>query len=226
MMLNNTSWLWKAKAEQPGWGDRSAHFAWEMHQNRGERRWSQGRLCYLALCCLFIKRKRGPWVTSVFCFVFPIALHPYAYSCSAVAGSFLIYTKEYKQIRVEYGCGEQTWVWPRGFVNFVSLFQNPLSTCAFIPSCFLNLKGGRCSIVPQTQIASSLCSNGQNPWVQNRKQLLPLLPRVEEWFNCELLFEGTLKPVFWTLLSVGLPVSLPLISCFWHVVKIQVFLFP
>lgn len=141
MMLNNTSWLWKAKAEQHGWGDRSAHFAWEMHQNRGEHRWSQGRFCYLALCCLFMKRKRGPWVTSVFCFVLPVALHPYAYSCSAVAGSFLIYAKKYKQICVECSCGEQTWVWPRGFVNFVSPFQNPLSTF------FLNRKGSHCNVV-------------------------------------------------------------------------------
>lgn len=144
-MLNNTSWLWKGKAEQHGWGDRSAHFAWEMHQNRGEHRWSQGRFCYLALCCLFIKRRRGPWVMSVFCFVFPIALHCYAHSYSAAAGNFLTYTKECNWICVEEICGEQNCVWPK--TNFVSPFQNLLSTCAFTLLCFLNLKEGHFSVV-------------------------------------------------------------------------------
>lgn len=100
MMLNNICWLWKAQAEQHGWGDRSAQFVWEMHQNRGKCRWSQGRFCYLALCCFFIKEKRGPWVTSVFCFVFPIVLHPYAYSCSVILGNFLIYLKKNRSVSI------------------------------------------------------------------------------------------------------------------------------
>lgn len=114
MMLNNICWLWKAEAEQHGWGDRSAQFVWEMHQNRVERRWSQGKFCYLALCWLFVKGKRGPWVTSVFGVVFPIALH--CISCSVIVGNFLVYIKEETH---EYSCGEQTLFWPRAFINFV-----------------------------------------------------------------------------------------------------------
>lgn len=157
-MLNNTSWLWKAKAEQHGWGDRSVHFAWEMHRNRGKHRWSQGRFCYLALCCPFIKRRRGPWVMSVFCFFSSIAVHCYAHSYSAVAESFP--TTEYKWICVDYSCGEQTCVWPRGFLNFVSPFQNPLSTCAF-----LIWKKVTLVLWPQTHSASSsLYSGGHECW--------------------------------------------------------------
>lgn len=59
----------------------------------------------------------------------------------------------------------------------------------------------------------------------NHRQLLPRLPRVKEWFNFNLFLEETLKPFFWTLLNVGLPDCLPLISQFWHVVKTHVVLF-
>lgn len=60
----------------------------------------------------------------------------------------------------------------------------------------------------------------------NHRQLLPFLDRVKERFNCKLFLEETLKPFFWTLLNVGLPVYLPLTSWFWHVIKIQIFPFP
>lgn len=57
------------------------------------------------------------------------------------------HNKEYKWICVDCSCGEQTSFWPRGFVNFVSPFQNPLSTCAFTPLCLLKLKKGHFSVV-------------------------------------------------------------------------------
>lgn len=57
VMLDCICCLWKATAEQHGWGDKSAHFVWKMYQE-AEWRWC-GHVCYLTLGCPIVTGKRG-----------------------------------------------------------------------------------------------------------------------------------------------------------------------
>lgn len=117
MMLNNICWLWKAKAEQHGWGDRSAQLVWEMQQNR-QAQMVSGQILLFGIILPFYKRKER--AVSHKCLLLclsnctaPLCLLLFGYSWE------LCHLHQREEICVEYNCGEKTWFWPRGFINFV-----------------------------------------------------------------------------------------------------------
>lgn len=93
MMLNNICWLWKAEAQQYGWRDRSPQCLGNASKQRRAQMVS-GQIVLFGIMLRFYKKEERAMSHKCLCFVFAIALHPYAYSCSVIAGNFVVYIKE------------------------------------------------------------------------------------------------------------------------------------